>query len=541
MRLCAVVLLSACNLTTFNQSTSDASTPGDAGVPDASVVITTPTEVVTTTSGEVRGETIDHVNRYLGIRYAAPPTGALRWKPPALPPSWDGVRDATHFGAQCAQNLIVASGSEDCLFLNVWAPMPAIKRPVMFWIHGGAFTVGGADSLYPGLHHGLYDGQSLADTQQVLVVSLNYRLGPLGFLAIPELVREDAHGSAGNYGLLDQIAALRWVHENIAAFGGDPAQVMIFGESAGAYSVCALLASPLAAGLFSSALMESGVCEMPTLSYRQTQQAQFAKQYQCDGASDALACLRAVPVDQLVAVPAPTFPPPGPADLPHVSALSYGPNADGWVLPKSPIAMLRDGTFNRVPVVIGSNQDEMAYFLKQGSIPTCVQYDALVLAQYGSSATKVLQRYRCLTYLTPTDAMIDLSTDLQFTCPARRALRAISAVTPGHAYRYSYAHTMSLSQFWADRAFHTAEIPFVFDSFSAMPMVPTQNERELSASMQGYWARFAATGNPNGATALAWSPYVPANDNALVLDTPMSTTSAIKTANCDLWDSLVEP
>lgn len=249
-------------------------TGGGEGTPICPVGAAPDASTVPTTRGLVAGEADGSGLVFRGIRYAVAPTGDKRWKAPEPPACWADVVPAKAFGSACPQTLSgVFHGDEDCLFLNVWTPaVPSAstkKRPVLFWIHGGADISGSADSFTPTLGKGVYAGRKLAEAEDVIVVSANYRLGALGWLAPPAL-GDAAHGGAsGNYGLLDQIAALRWVKDNIAAFGGDPSKVMVFGESAGAIDTCALIASPLAAGLFSSALMESGSCEDPTRAYRE--------------------------------------------------------------------------------------------------------------------------------------------------------------------------------------------------------------------------------------------------------------------------------
>ncbi len=499
-------------------------------------------EVVITESGAVRGVGQGESIAFLGIPYAAAPIATLRWKPPTKPACWKGIRDAKAFGHACPQNLTgIVAGAEDCLNVNVWKPRAAkgSSLPVLVWIHGGAFITGASDSFAPGIRPGVYDGQKLAEERNAVVVSLNYRLGALGFLATPALAAEDPHGSTGNYGFLDQIAALQWVQANVAQFGGDPSKVMVFGESAGAFSVCALVASPLTKGLFSSALMQSGACEAPTLAARE---ARHAKRITDLGCGDVPACLRQLPLEKLV--PSPTSVDTAydyllaEDDGTNREVMEYGATIDGWFLPAEPIAQLEKGAHQRVPMIIGSNADEMAFFLKQGSLPTCFNYDALVATRFGDRATKVLQKYPCLGSLTPTEAAIELYTDMVFTCPSRRAARAAAKWSPGSVYRYLFTKGMIFSAQWLDRAFHTAEIPYVFGTFStSWTSVPTSVDLDLSAKMMGYWTQLAQTGNPNGSGLPAWAPYEIARDNAATLDASIGVKEPIRAERCDLWDS----
>ncbi|MCZ9342539.1 carboxylesterase family protein, partial [Streptomyces sp. TRM76130] len=300
--------------------------------------------VVATRYGQVRGEAGETAHSYLGIPYAAPPVGALRWRPPAAPASWTGVRDATAPGDPCVQTAsdspwgdLAGPGtpSEDCLYLNVHTPArpSLLKRPVMVWIHGGGFTVGSG---------AFYDGSTLAADGDVVVVTLNYRLGAFGYLAHPDLAGESAEGVSGNYGVLDQQAALRWVRDNVAAFGGDPDNVTVFGESAGGGSVCHQLVSPRAVGLFDRAIAQSGCgFALPTQESQQRVGSAWADSLGC---ADA-ACLRALPADRvLTAAQSPTA--------------RWTPNVDGAVLPRQVMDALESGRFHRVPVLQGTTADE---------------------------------------------------------------------------------------------------------------------------------------------------------------------------------------
>src|SRR6516225_1709897 len=322
--------------------------------------------VVETSDGRVRGISSGGVDRFLGIPYAAPPVGDLRWRPPQPHGRWRGVRDATSFANHCPQVASpfgLPSVTEDCLYLNVFRPARhgeddgeadegghegrERRHPVMVWIHGGALLVGESDD---------YDPVRLVQ-RGVVVVTINYRLGVLGFLAHPALTEESPEHASGNYGLMDQQAALRWVRRNIRAFGGDPDNVTIFGESAGGLSVHSQLASPLAAGLFHKAIVESGAYSLvpPSLSAAKAAGAAFAASAGCADPSTAAACLRSLPVATILA---------------HQPSGTMVPNLDGFVLPQTVRAAFSTGQFNHVPVIEGSNHDEWRLFVAQTEATT---------------------------------------------------------------------------------------------------------------------------------------------------------------------------
>uniref|UniRef100_UPI002869EA46 carboxylesterase/lipase family protein n=1 Tax=Deinococcus sp. TaxID=47478 RepID=UPI002869EA46 len=299
---------------------------------------------------------------YLGIPYAAPPVGALRWKAPQPAAPWTAPRDATAFGGECVQAVLAlfalpgetpgtVKGQEDCLYLNVYTPSsatPQSKLPVMVWIHGGAFTVGSGNT---------YDGQVLASKQGVVVVSINYRLGALGWLALPALAAESGDGQSGNYGLLDQQAALKWVQRNIGGFGGDPTKVTIAGESAGAMSGCAHLASPQSKDLFRGVILQSGLCASPgnsvMLADAQQRNLKYAANVGCPQAD--VACLRAADPKELLAASVPGLRP--------ASNLVWSPVYGGTTLPLPLIEAYNSGQFNQVPVLAGTNHDEGRLFI----------------------------------------------------------------------------------------------------------------------------------------------------------------------------------
>jgi len=405
---------------------------------------------------------------------------------------------------------------------------PAAPAPVLFWIHGGG-NVQGSGSLAS------YDGQPFVERNGVVVVTLNYRLSALGFLALPSLDKESARGVSGNYGLMVQIAALHWVKRNIAAFGGDPSRVTIFGESAGAVDVCSLLASPLAKGLFSRALMESGGCGQETLGTVEAFGNTIVQAAGCSGAADTAACLRGLSAEALTSAV------PGQANVIASSGQLYGPNVDGFVLRESPASALQNGTHNHVPFVIGSNADETARFAP--ALPTEASYRAAVIAQFGAfPGARILAQYPASAYASPKKAFIAVTTDSRFVCPARRTARSASGSQTESVFRYFFTKSLDSTAQAANGAYHGLEIPFVFRTLTNIPgFTPSARELALADGMNSYWARFGANGDPNGAGAAPWPRYDAGLDSYLGLDNTIAAGAGVRTSQCDFWDSLLGP
>ena len=493
---------------------------------------------VMTTSGCVRGEHAGKLAVFRGIPYAAPPVGALRWKLPQPPAHWTGVRDARAFGKACPQQESAISGKldtdEDCLTLNVWTPGRSGKRPVMVWIHGGGLSQGASSLPY-------YEGEHLAERGDVVVVSINYRLGPFGFLAHPALTAEDtAQHVSGNYGLADQIAALWWVKSSIAAFGGDPANVTIFGESAGGESVCALMASPLAKGLFARAIIESAQCVDYGKPLRalhvakgkaesaEAQGLRIASALGCTG-DGALACLRGKSTAEILGA--------APAAVGFLGrGEHWGFTVDGWALPDAPAHLLAEGKLADVPAIVGTNADEATLFTAKLPIARPIGFFAALRRIFPGHEREVAAQYPLGSYGSPKQAFDALVTDVVFTCPARRAARALRGHQP-HVYRYLFTHVTEQNRDKGAGATHGAEIPFVFGTRTDPPI----SEDALAAAMMGYWTRFARTGDPDGGGAPAWPAYDPATDSYLELDTTISARSGLRAAACDLLDTLAAP
>lgn len=477
---------------------------GDAGTPG----------VVVTRQGAVRGEQAGGTWSFKGIPYAAPPVGALRWRPPADAAAWSGVRDALAFGASCPQRSADggSTGDEDCLTLNVWTPVerPPAPAPVLVFVHGGAHFAGA--SSVP-----VYDGRALSEAGDAVVVTLNYRLGALGFLAHASFGAENASGASGNYGYLDQLHALRWVQDNVAAFGGDPARVLLFGQSAGGYGVCMQLASPLARGLFSRAMILSGGCTAMTKAVAETSGAGIAGRLGCSGAGVA-ACLRAKSVAELLALPVND----GQAD-----SVRAGPVIDGWFLPTHPLGRLSGNT---VPVIVSTTKDEYTnqLGLYGGSRPvaTAAELDQVVRQLFTTRADEVLARYPLADYASPNEALIALLSDANFICPARAASQEL-ALSGKPVWRAVFSHTLEQGPLRSLRAAHGFDLVFGFRNFRGYPV--TAAELRLADTVSGAWLRFARDGDA------AWPAYESARDNHLVLDEPTSTGEGIRTAQCDFW------
>jgi para-nitrobenzyl esterase len=491
----------------------------------------TPT-IVVTQSGAVQGAVEGNFLAFRGMPFAAPPVGNLRWKPPAAPASWDGIRNATAFGNVCPQTDFAGGvqGNEDCLTINVYTTNPpaSSKQPVMVFFHGGAWLLGSAQvppfDLVPPL-----------TGRGVILVTAQYRLGLLGFLAHPLLTAESGNGSSGNYGLMDMIAALHWVHDNIAGFGGDPSLVMIFGVSAGSTSVQALLASPPAQGLFARAGMESGALPGGLLG---TGVADAYPLYSkldhlvgCDPPNDDLACLRAVPANTMVQTEL------LPGQFPFI-----GFNLEPSVLPEDPFNKLRR-LGSPVPLLIGSNSDEAADQEDPSAALDANGYATLIHTQFdpllAGAGAQILSLYPASFDTTPRYTHIDVETDYGFTWETRNLARAVAGAQRPAVWRYLFTHRYENdASLMSRRAFHTAEIYFVSGNFhkvyyTEVPYTPTAAETTLSNEMMDYWARFAATGDPNGAGAMTWLRYDIANESILKLDDTIVNLPGYRNPQCD--------
>lgn len=475
---------------------------------------------------------------YRGIPFAAPPVGNLRWRPPQPVAGWEGVRDATAAAPACIQGRLPAGvGSfydagvdemaEDCLYLNVWsAAQPGEGAPVLVWIHGGGLTIGnGADTSY--------DGTALAERGAV-VVTINYRLGALGYLAHPLLSAESDHGASGNYGTLDQVAALGWVQRNIAAFGGDPDRVAIFGESAGSWSVSHMMATPLAHGLFQAAIGQSGGGFGASGRARPRAEAEMAGQRFAEtlvgtDVEPSLAAMRSASADDLLGVPLP----------------GAGATVDGWVFPDTIYNIFAEGKQHDVPVLIGSNADEGTMFTPPSMTPAA--YQEGVRRQYGDLADDFLTTYPAQTEEEAWTSQVDIFTDATFGWEMRTWARLMDTV-PAPAYLYFFSRVPPAPEgdaFGHYGAYHTAEIPYVFDNFGVSASLHAdrdydETDRELSNTLASYWVNFAATGDPNGAGLPEWTAFDADADEALEIGDTIQMRRGIRQARLDLLDRYYE-
>lgn len=410
------------------QADAGAPVAPDAGELDAGsscgAGVTADAGVVITSTGAVSGRLDGDVFSWLGIPYAQPPVGALRWRAPEPVACWSGVRPATTVGAICPQQASDGGiiGDEDCLTLNVFAKPGLSNAPVMVWIHGGGNTVGSGSDAY-------YDGRELAGRQGVVVVTFNYRLGALGFLVHAGLNAESDAGVSGNYGILDQQAVLRWVRDNAAAFGGDPSKVLLFGESAGGQNTIVQLVAAGSKGLFSAAVAQSGGSYRTTLAEAQTQLAGFVTSVGCGSASDAVACMRSVNPTSLAAVES--------AEGPLEMGVRYSPVVDGVVIPDQISTLIAQGKQHGVPVILGTNADETSRMVP--FVSTDAEYQSAVRLQYGTvRGNLVLQQYPSSRFTSPRAALIALTTDATWTCPIRRLARSLTATQQAPVYRYFF-------------------------------------------------------------------------------------------------------
>src|SRR5579883_367977 len=517
--LCACLLLASC---------------GGANAPSIPMGTTIPTM-----QGSVLGASDGTTRAFLGIPYAAPPVGALRFRPPQPAPAWSGTKPATKLGPACPQIKTSLQGggfdsttNEDCLVLNVWTPnAPQTLKPVMVFIHGGGFVLGsGGDPLY--------DGTNLSHAGDVVVVTLNYRLGPLGFLAHPALDSEDPnHATSGNYGILDQRMALQWVHDNIANFGGDPANVTLFGESAVGNSVCVHLVSPGSKGLFQRAIVESGFCTVanfPTRDLWELQGTALSMTLGCAGdAGTVRDCLRSKSAEQVLeALPLRT-------ELIFGAGVSWNPIVDGVDVPMQIQAAFKAGATAHVPLLVGANSDEGTLFFSKvfgAMIPDDASFRSTLSALYTpAQVDSILMNYSSSKDGSAQQAAIHFLGDA-VVCDAKRVAR-LQTMNSDRAYLYYFTHPFA----WIVPnlgAFHSAELPFVFDNpYTFIGLKP--DEVPLSQAMQGYWTRFAASAEPNanaGSGAIAWPVYSVATDPYLQLDLTIQAGTGLRKDACAFID-----
>ncbi len=451
--------------------------------------------------GELQGQAKGAVSAFLGVPFAAPPTGDRRWQPPGPPQAWTGVRRADHFSASCQQTITpgglgpwtaeyVVNGdvSEDCLFLNVWTPAssPRAKLPVLVWIHGGAFTSGSGSVP-------IYDGTGLA-AKGIVLVTINYRLGVYGFLAHPQLTAESPAHASGNYGLLDQVEALRWLQANIAAFGGDPARVTIAGQSAGAASVHHLIATPLAKGLFRRAIAQSGSGMGISVPDRARAEAHGVRLAEAAGVR-SIAELRALSTRQLSDAVAKM-----PADA---DGLRFGPIVDGLLLPDDNVV---GANTNDTPILTGMTAQEMVGLNPDAGKVTPAALRAQVEKTYGGSASDMLALYPAADEAAANASVEALARDRGLAATYLWA-RHREKVTKHPIYIYLWTHAEPGPEAARYKAFHSSEIPYVFDTLGAAPRPFSDDDHQLAALMSSYWVNWTKNGDPDGDGLPRWPRF----------------------------------
>jgi para-nitrobenzyl esterase len=529
--------------TSATSSSATVGNTGGAGGASTCLTDATPSETVAITDrGALEGVADGGVVRFFGIPYAAPPIGALRFRPPEEHGCFDGVRPAKEPGAACPQLGPGGAfrGDEDCLTLNVVRPAgDGAPRPVLVYIHGGGNIQGSANEVVAGTTR-LFDGKHLAEERDVVVVTIQYRLGALGFLSQPALDAESTEGVSGNYATRDQIAALEWVQRNIAAFGGDPSRVLLFGESAGAVNTCTLLASPRASGLFHAALMQSGSCRQPSVDASRAWMTQAIADSACGTDPDPVTCLRGLDAEAVVRELPGAF---GVFDISFSPVGRYGPVVDGVILPQSPETALAAGAFEPVPFVVGANAEELAALITTTveTEPELVAAIEQAMAPFGAQATEdAVALYPAASYPTPQDALVAFLSDQRFVCPSRRIARLAS----GHGspvYRYFFSRRAQ-GAMGALPAQHGIELLFVFGTMADIPgFTPAPADVALASAMRGYWTSLARSGTPSENGQPAWPAYEASSDHTLVLDAPISVLDGVRTTECDFWDTLIPP
>ena len=504
-----------------------------SGAAVTTAVLTT-NDIVRVEGGKISGTVVDGVRSYKGIPYAAAPTGEYRWKAPQPLAPWEGVRECDDFGPDCPQAPYPTTSlyyspprkqSEDCLYLNVWtASRAGEKRPVMVWIHGGALTRGSGATRS-------YDGTALAK-KGVVVVTINYRLGPLGYLAHPELTAESTNHSSGNYGVLDQIAALKWTQKNIAAFGGDPGRVTIFGESAGSWSVNALVAAPLAKGLFQRAIGQSGGTFGPMAYLKEDREGRpsaekiglaFAKA----AGADSIKALRALPAEKIIEI----F-----NNDQEGRKFRTQPNVDGWALPDEIRNIFAKGKQNDVPVIVGSNANEMSTLTVPATVPKTVEdYRKRVESLYGAMVKDFDAVYPANGEADVASAYLGSLRDTTFTLSMRTWAR-MTGTGSSKAYLYFFSHVPPNPNSKYLGAYHASEIVYVFNNLNRQNSLLQPDDYKLADMMSDYWVNFATTGDPNGKGLPKWSPYNREIEAYLDFGDPVQSKNHLLKAQLDFME-----
>ncbi|MFT4063101.1 MAG: carboxylesterase family protein [Edaphocola sp.] len=502
-------------------------------------------QVVTTQFGQVQGTLNGTTYQFLGIPFAKPPIGDLRWKAPQNPDAWSTILLTDSFSPVCPQKHFetndtvgVAIGNEDCLYLNIWTPQitSGANKAVMVYIHGGGNQQGGASEEQGGTQ--IFFGKNLSSRGDVVVVTIQYRLGPLGFLAHAGLELETANNTSGNYAILDQILALTWVKNNIGNFGGDTNNVTVFGESAGGVDVGNLLTSPLAAGLFERAIIESAVPYLSSYADTKADGISYVDSFTTTGTDvQKIAYMRSLPADSLLHFETSPI-------QSGVVKMNWRSNVDGITFTDFPLQKFQSGVFNKVPLIIGSNSEEMGRSIPVGSIypfmvnaainakvPTAYQSEAHTLYPNGSNQEEA------------RTSMIGILTDGQFTSPVRRVAECVSQNQTQPVFRYFFTHKHTLAALQLYGSYHGMELFYVFNNWenatagSGVLFKPADDSTQQV--MLQYWTNFAKTGNPNGSGLANWVQFQTENDCYMEIKaTPNGTQCGLRTAQSDLWDNV---
>lgn len=510
---------------------------------------------ITISDGTLVGEVDGRTRRFLGIPFAAPPTDDRRWLPPQMTEPWDIPLDATEFSSACPQlgstTSPESSEDEDCLYLNVWTPDPAPTEPlpVMIWFHGGSNITGSTGDVIPFVQPPtlFYNGRGLVEEANVVVVTANYRLGVMGFFAHEAVSAESPDSVSGNQGLLDQRMAMQWVRDNIAPFGGDAGNVTIFGESAGAFDVCFHIGSPGSRGLFHKAIGQSGGCTtaLRIRTNAETEANVFAEAMGCGDATDVAACLRAIPVANLLM----EAPVDGAQDgLPGGGLYAGGtprwrfaPIVDGVVLPDQPRQLFDNGDLAQVPYILGTNTDEGTLFhVLQQPVANEQEYLAALERGFGEMlAAQIAAEYPPGAFDSAQDALERVTGDGSLVCTTRdTAKRASAAGLEVFMYNFDRPIPISALESLNLRATHGAEIAYVFGSVG--PELVGEDDLTLSATMRRYWGRFASNGDPNGGDDPAWPIFTSNGDVRLNFSVPITTVEDFRSDLCAFWESVYD-
>lgn len=503
-------------------------------------------QTVNTQYGPVTGHMNETVYEFLGIPYASPPVGMLRWKPTVAPQAWSLPVVADSFPPSCPQKrfiqgepdtLFTLEGEEDCLYLNIWSPDLNQNLPVMVFIHGGGNQQGSTSQITGGTE--IYHGKNLSSRGNVVVVTIEYRLGVLGYLVHPGLELENTAGISGNYAVMDQLFALQWIQQNITAFGGNPENITIFGESAGGVNVGNLLTAPLAAGLFQKAIIQSAAPVVSSYSGAASNGIALVDAFIADGNdAEKIAYMRTVHADSI----SKTLHNPMAGGMVQ---MSWQPVVDNYIFNDFPENVFQSGAFNKVPLMIGSNAEEMSLSVVNYPDIVCAWLvDSIIQATVPPDwQNTAYMLYPVLPLAEAKKSATDILTDAQFTATTRRTAQCVAANQTESVWRYFFTHTHTLDQLAVFGSYHGMELFYAFNNwenatFGSGPLFRPADD-STQQNMLTYWTQFARTGNPNNGILPEWPLYVPAHDNYHELKaTPDGSQRGLRIPQCILWDTV---